>query len=158
MKIIDIKKSDLPVRVKLTEGFTSEDSFDIGMIVQITNYKEEWDSVDGMVYEVYTTALVSDFEYNNSIADRKWYDKNGVPCLSIFEASQSDPGRKNFETSIYVMGDDDFFEVVYSREQLEGEIEEIINNIIDDARSKWSSFDEEEEAIRNYTNLIISKL
>lgn len=158
MKIIDINKSDLPVRVKLTEGFTSEDSFDIGMIVQITNYKEEWDSVDGMVYEVSTTALASDFEYNNSIADRNWYDKNGVPCLSIFEAKESNTGEKNFKTSIYVMGDDDFFEVVYSREQLEEEIEEIINNIIDDARSKWSSFDEEEEAIRNYTNLIISKL
>lgn len=124
MKITDIKKSDLPLRVKLTEGFNLEESFDHGMIVQINNYKIDWESDEGAVYEVDVTALTNDFEHNNKVAKKDWYDIHGNPSLNIFEALQENPGTKDFITSIYVMEKDDFCELV-SKEK--GYILEVTN-------------------------------
>jgi len=111
MKITDIK--NFPVRVKLTKGFTLDDSYDEGMIIQINSTRPEPGGEvygkDGRCFEVWTTVLPEDVEYNKSVSKRDWLDENSNPTLDYFEAN---PGHKkpngSYEDKIFVMEEDDF--------------------------------------------------
>jgi hypothetical protein len=114
MKLTDIKQSDLPIRVRLTDGFTLEESYDIGSIIQINSFKPE-DEYDtgGWCYEVYTTVLKDDVEYNKTISKRDWYDGNGGFTSNWYESNSKKMNQDgSYRDTIYVMEGDDFCEIV----------------------------------------------
>lgn len=114
MKITDIKQSDLPIRVRLTEGFSLDESYDIGMIIQINNFqKEDFYDTGGWCYEVYTTVHSDDVDFNKSISKPDWFDKDGNPTLNWFEVnSNKKQSDGSYTDTIYVMEEDDFCELI----------------------------------------------
>jgi hypothetical protein len=116
MKITDFENIALPIRVKLTAGFTLDESFDPGMIIQINHFTidEGWGDGGDLCYKVNVAALASDYKHNSTVAHRDWFDKDGQPTLTIFEHRQGHKKDYNPETDdwydeIYVMGSDDAF-------------------------------------------------
>ena len=127
MKLKDLKFSDFPVRVKLTDGFTLDDSFDPGMIVQLNSFMVDSNEPGyGKSYQIYVTVLPEDIPYNKSVAQRNWYDKNGKPCLDYFESMEQfyKQADGSYKDSIFVMENDDFFELV--PEKTSEEIKEVL--------------------------------
>lgn len=116
MKIGDIIDK-LPCKVKLNNNFTLDDSFDKGTIVFVKSCEiEDWSDDAGAeaCYKVYVSALKEDLEYNTTIAEHKWYNnKTGEYELNIFEFNE-DKIKPNgcFEDTIYVMENDDCFDIV----------------------------------------------
>jgi hypothetical protein len=112
MTITEIKQ--FPIRVKLNDKFQLEESFDVGTILQlnsaiIDSYDDGWNC-----YRVEVTALGSDLEHNKSICERNWMNfKPNNFELDIFEFHKDDmKPNGDFNTSIFVMGDDDCFDLV----------------------------------------------
>ena len=114
MKITDIKQSNLPIRVRLTEGFTLEESYDVGSIIQINSFiKEDKYDTGGWCYAVYTTVLKDDVEYNKTISKRDWSDGKGSYTLNWYESNsilREIDG--SYRDTIYVMEGDDFCELI----------------------------------------------
>jgi hypothetical protein len=111
MKISEIKQ--FPIRVRLNQNFTLEESFDIGTILRLNNCVLE---VDGeyRCYKVSVTALKEDMEHNRAISIPDWRNPDGSGYnLTFFEANigmiNSDG---NVNDTIYVMEDDDCFDLV----------------------------------------------
>jgi hypothetical protein len=112
MTITDIKQ--LPIRVKLNSNFQLDESFDCGTILQLNDVRIELVGSVDTSYEVSVTALGSDLEYNKSVARRNWmnFETNNFE-LDIFEFHKNEiKSNGDFKTSIYVMGDDDCFDLV----------------------------------------------
>lgn len=113
MKIKDINPEILPVRVKLTNDFPLEDSFDAGMIIQIDSFYATREYVEDVeVYRLNVRVLAKDVAYNKKVAQHNWFDSNGNPTLDYFEANPTKNESGDYEDFIYVMGNDDFFEMV----------------------------------------------
>jgi hypothetical protein len=112
MTITDIKQ--FPIRVKLNSNFGLDLSFDKNTILQLNSVELDFEDNEGCSYKVYVTALGSDLEYNKSIASRNWMNlENKNYELDIFEFYE-DVIKPNgdFKTSIFVMGNDDCFDLV----------------------------------------------
>lgn len=114
MKITEINKSLLPKRVKLTEFFTLEESFDPGTIIQINSFEVDDEYSGKICYKANVTALASDYKHNNSVAKKDWYDKESNPCINIFEHEtlfnpSFNPEKEDFHSTIYVMDTEEAF-------------------------------------------------
>jgi hypothetical protein len=112
MTITEIKQ--FPIRVKLNSNFGLDLSFDKNTILQLNSVELDFEDNEGCSYKVYVTALGSDLEYNKSIASRNWMNlENKNYELDIFEFYE-DVIKPNgdFKTSIFVMGNDDCFDLV----------------------------------------------
>jgi hypothetical protein len=112
MTITEIKQ--FPIRVKLNSNFQLNESFDVGTILQLNNVSVEFEGSVDISYKVSVTALGSDLEYNKSISVKDWRDfKTNEYNLDIFEFHKDDiKPNGDFNTSIFVMGDDDCFDLV----------------------------------------------
>lgn len=113
MKIADII-SKLPLKVKLNNNFTLEDSFDKGTIVFVKSCEIEEVYGGEACYKVYVTALKEDLEYNTTVAEHIWYNrKSGEYDLNFFEFNE-DKIKPNgcFEDTIFVMENDDCFDLI----------------------------------------------
>jgi len=112
MTITEIKQ--FPIRVKLNSNFQLENSFDVGTILQLNDIRTDFKGIVDTSYEVSVTALGSDLEYNKSICERNWMNfKTNNFELDIFEFHKDDmKPNGDFNTSIFVMGDDDCFDLV----------------------------------------------
>jgi hypothetical protein len=112
MSITEIKQ--FPIRVKLNSNFGLDLSFDKNTILQLNSVELDFIHTEGCSYKVYVTALGSDLEYNKSIASRNWMNlENKNYELDIFEFYENVIGPNgDFDTSIFVMGDDDCFDLV----------------------------------------------
>lgn len=114
MKISDLKTLNLPIKVKLTDGFELEESFDVGTIIQINSFELDSNQVfgnDGRIFVVNACALPDDMEYNNSIASKNWFDDNGNPTVSYFEVNKPN-NHGQYHEKLYVMENDDFCELM----------------------------------------------
>ena len=107
MKIADII-TKLPLKVKLNNNFNLDESFDKGTIVFVKSCEIE-DDFD-KCYKLYVTALKEDLIYNTSISIHNWRNpKNDQYELSLYEANNI---TGDFEDTIYVMEDDDCFDLI----------------------------------------------
>jgi hypothetical protein len=128
MKITDIEKSKLPLRVKINDKFTLEESFDPGTIIQINSFLNESDFKD--CYKVNITALQSDIDHNVSIAKNEWHNsKTGKFDLTYFDAHVPD-NHGNYKDTIYVMADDDCFDLILEEPDIKSELEDLISDIM----------------------------
>jgi hypothetical protein len=127
MKITEISKTQLPVRVKLNSNFQLEESFDVGTILQINSFVPD---IDGC-YKVWVTALVRDMEHNKTIAERNWLDSStGQFNIDIFEANKKDiDGNGNFNDVIFVMDTDDCFDIITEYDEPKFSINDMLNTI-----------------------------
>ena len=138
MKVEDLQKLQLPVRVKLTEGFTLEESFDVGMIVQINRVYFETDNGEydsgGKCYSVDAVILKSDVDYNDTIAERNWKNqKTGKWDASYFDVNEPD-SNGNYYEKLYVMETDHWCELVnddetkrYSNNDVESVLDSVLS-------------------------------
>lgn len=112
MKITDINKSMLPIKVKLNNNFNLDESFDVGTILQIYNYKIE-DDFEGC-YVVNVRVLSEDKKHNHSVAISNFYNENTKSYDLNYFQFYDDKINSNgdYEDVIYVMGDDDCFDVI----------------------------------------------
>jgi hypothetical protein len=110
--ILEIKQ--FPIRVKLNSNFQLDESFDCGTILQLNSVRLEFEGSVDNSYEVSVTALGSDLEYNKSIAIRNWKNVNTNQFeLDIFEFHKDVmKSNRDFQTSIFVMEDDDCFDII----------------------------------------------
>lgn len=124
MKITEISQSNLPLRVKLNSNFTLDESFDPGTIVQINSIVPDFEGC----YKVWVTALAKDMDYNKSIAQRDWLNRNTNQFeLDIFEANPKDIDNKgNYKDIIFVMDSDDCFDVITELDEPKYSINDIL--------------------------------
>lgn len=124
MKITEISKSQLPLRVKLNKNFTLDDSFDPGTILQINSYVPDFEGC----FKVWVTALAKDLDHNKSIAERNWLDKNtGNYDIDIFEANKKDIDTNgNYKDVIFVMDTDDCFDVITEYDEPKYSINDVL--------------------------------
>jgi hypothetical protein len=146
MNIKDIK--NLRKRVKLTEKFLLEESFDSGTILQIDKILLEDDYKGEESYKVYVTALASDFKHNKSVAEEEWFDLNNGPSVDIFEhEKQVNKGfepKEDWKCNIFVMGDEEAFEAVDDIDEDEKLLDEIMS-VIDTYVDNYNQFTLETE-------------
>lgn len=135
MNIVDILTQTLPIRVKLNNKFTLDDSFDIGTIIQINNAKIEYTDESGVCYVVYVTCLNQDMQHNNSIACRDWYDKEGLPNLSYFEYNIDEKqANGDYKSQIYVMSNDDCFDIINNKPCTHNVVQDAMRIVSKDVR------------------------
>ena len=127
MKITDIIDK-LPCKVKLNENFQLTESFDKGTIVFIESCQIDTDDC----YELHVLAMKEDLPHNISVAIRNWYDKNGGPTLNIFQANpERFNSEGNFEDTIFVMENDDCFDLVEPKLTIDSKMVSDIEKLID---------------------------
>lgn len=124
MKITEISKSQLPLRVKLNKNFTLEESFDPGTILQINSFVPD---IEGC-YKVWVTALAKDMEHNKSVAERNWVDEDtGYFDIDIFEANKKDiDSNGDYKDVIFVMDSDEFFDVITEYDEPKYSINDVL--------------------------------
>lgn len=128
MKITDII-SKLPCKVKLNNNFTLEESFDKGTIVFVKSCKIEEVYEGEACYKLYVSALKEDLEYNTSISIRNWRNpKNDQYELNFYEVNKI---TGDFEDTIYVMENDDCFDLVESKVTIDSKMVSDIEKLID---------------------------
>ena len=129
MKITEISKTQLPVRVKLNSNFQLDLSFDKNTILQLNSVELEFEDDGACSYKVYVTALGSDLEYNKSVASRNWKNlESGNYELDIFEFYGIKPNG-DFKTSIFVMDTDDCFDIITEYDEPKFSINDMLNTI-----------------------------
>lgn len=104
----------LPLRVKLNNKFTLEESFDTNTILLIKSASiDDWGGDGEKCYKVHVTALADDMKYNRSIAIADWFDDNHNPTLTYFDVTKKILDKDgNLNDIIYVMENDDCFDLV----------------------------------------------
>lgn len=113
MKIKDLENL-LPVRVKLNNNFLLEDSFDVNTIVLVKSFSLFPDDCGGNCYEVWVTSLKEDMEHNVRISIPDWRNpKTGKYDLTYYEANKPN-SNGDYDTTIFVMEEDDCFDLVES--------------------------------------------
>jgi hypothetical protein len=127
MKITEISKTQLPVRVKLNSNFQLEESFDAGTILQINSFVPD---IDGC-YKVWVTALAKDMEHNQTVAERNWWDSSTDQYnINIFESNKKQFDLKgNFNDVIFVMDRDDCFDIIAEYDERKFSINDMLNVI-----------------------------
>jgi hypothetical protein len=127
MRIVDILKTQLPLRVKLNSNFQLEESFDPGTIVQINSFVPD---IDGC-YKVWVTALAKDMEHNKTIAERNWLDSStGLFNIDIYESNKKQFDLNgNFNDVIFVMDRDDCFDIITEYDEPKFSINDVLNVI-----------------------------
>lgn len=119
MNIKEVEALGFPIRVKLNKNFSLEESVDPGTIIQIN--KIDLDSLDGdeECYKVAITLLNEDMDYNQSIASSDWFDKHGNACLNYYQVSLNEKQLNgDYKSFIYVMSNDDVFDLVEEKENV----------------------------------------
>jgi hypothetical protein len=124
MRIVDIIDQNLiGYKFILNENFLSEESFNPGTILFIDSFIiENIDyefSPSFCSFKVGVRISLTDFEHNLSISKSNWYDRDYNPVLNIYEANYQKYFNGNqlikpIETYIFVMGDDDCFDLELS--------------------------------------------
>ena len=135
MKITDINVLDLPLRIKLNSNFTLDESFDVGTILQINAFEldGDWQDDGDKCYKVYVTALHQDLEHNKSISKSDWFNKEtkNYDC-DYFDCVYNQKEKQDngdFKSIIYVMEDDDCFDLITSNNDKFKYSIEILNEI-----------------------------
>ena len=151
MKVTDLDKSQLPMRVILTEKFNLEESFSVGMIVEIRAFGIEDEHVyedGGRVFWVDAYSLPKDRSHNEALSDRNWYTNETKEFdLNYFEHEYNTPDRFGaYYEKIYVMEEDEVFEELPKDEVLKGRktyrhkgnpAEEKIHNLFVERFGEW---------------------
>jgi hypothetical protein len=121
MRIIDIINQNLiGYKFILNENFLSEESFDPGTILFIDSF-----TIENIDYEfspsfrsfkVGVRIAKEDFEHNLLISKSNWYDPDYNPGLNIYKANYQKYFKGNqlikpIESHIFVMGDEDCFDL-----------------------------------------------
>ena len=110
MTILDIKDK-LPLKVKLNNNFTLEESFDVNTILYIKGYLLDGEYDNESCYKVFVSALKEDQEHNNKIAIPDWYnDKTKKFDLTYYQCHKDTNGH--FEDTIYVMDNENCFDLI----------------------------------------------
>lgn len=109
MKIKDLE-GKLPARVKITDGFTTEESIDPGFVVDIVQIEiyEGWE--ENNCYKIYFSIPDELVPICTKVAKHDWYDKNSNPCLNYFQANKKNYINGEYRDFTYVMDTDDWFE------------------------------------------------
>lgn len=155
MTVKDLLNQELPVRVKLTEGFTLDESFDPGMIIQINSIVLEGE-VDGC-YKLFVIALASDLKYNKSVAIPNWRNpKTNNFEIDFFAANTNlQTTEGHYKDSIYVMDTDDFCIIVrderkeFIRNQASCALE-LLKGHTPEHRENWDNATKTIEEFANY--------
>ena len=128
MKIGDIIDK-LPCKVKLNNNFTLDESFDSGTIVFVKSCEIEEVYEGEACYKVYVSALKEDLEYNTSISIHDWRNpKNDQYELNFYEVNKI---TGDFEDTIYVMENDDCFDLVEPKLTIDSKMVSDIEKLID---------------------------
>ena len=132
MKIGDIIDK-LPCKVKLNNNFTLDESFDSGTIVFVKSCEIEEVYEGEACYKVYVSALKEDLEYNTSISIHDWRNpKNDQYELNFYEVNKI---TGDFEETIYVMENDDCFDLVEPKLTIDSKMVSDIEKLIDGVMS-----------------------
>lgn len=129
MKVEDILKLELPIKVKLNKGFNLDESFDCGTILQLNTCEVEDEHVyedDGRCFVLQVTALKEDFNHNKSVSKKGWYNtETGKYDLDFFDGNKELKNENgDYVDTIYVMENDDWCDQItsstkqYSEDQL----------------------------------------
>ena len=109
MKILEIKDK-LPIKVKLNNSFYLDGSFDSGTILLIKEIKLNFNNC----YKILVTALKEDLEHNRKVATLEWLNKKtGEYDVSYYEYNTPN-SNGDYDDVIFVMEDDDCFDLVDS--------------------------------------------
>lgn len=127
MKITEISKTQLPLRVKLNSNFQLDESFDPGTVLQINSFVPDC----GGCYKVWVTALAKDMEHNKTIAERNWLDSStGLFNIDIYESNKKDfDSDGNFNDVIFVMDTDNCFDIITEYDEPKFSINDMLNVI-----------------------------
>lgn len=109
MKIADLKDK-LPCRVKITSGYTLEESIDPGFVVDIVQIKPEEAYNGEMCYRFWFNIPPELIPICTKVAISDWSDNNRNHTWNYFEANQRLNKNGTFQSDGYVMENDDWFE------------------------------------------------
>ena len=109
MKILEIKDK-LPIKVKLNNSFYLDGSFDSRTILLIKEIKLNFNNC----YKILVTVLKEDLEHNRKVATLEWRNKKtGEYDVSYYEYNTPN-SNGDYDDVIFVMEDDDCFDLVDS--------------------------------------------
>lgn len=127
MNINEILKTQrLPVKVKLNSNVNKlDETFDPDTILIIN--KVILDDDDLAILNV--TAHADDYEHNKSVASNEWYDKNTKEyTANIYESnSKFFDDKGNFNDKMYIMIDDDMFDIVNDYDSPKYSVNDVLN-------------------------------
>lgn len=126
MNINDLKDK-LPIKIKLNKNFTLAESFDNNtiLLLKVANVENEDDF--GKSWKILVTALKEDLEHNKTVAIYDWYNpENNKYDLSYYDTHRPN-SVGNYEDTIYVMEDDDCFDLIDSTSPSKETIEYALN-------------------------------
>lgn len=131
MKIADLKDK-LPCRVKITTGYTLDESIDPGFVVDIVNIKPDTEYDKEKCYQFWFRIPPELIPICTEVALCDWYDDNRELTWNYFEANKQFNKNGTFESSGYVMENDDWFEFY---EEPKSEFIQV--KILQDESSHW---------------------
>lgn len=118
MRINELKH--FPIRVKLNNNFKLEESFEPNTIIRINScvLDETWGDSASFILNV--TALKSDLEHNKSVSVKDWKNSTtGKFDIDIFDHFKSNfDVNGDFHDTIFVMSDEDCFDIVDDKNTL----------------------------------------
>ena len=109
MKILEIKDK-LPIKVKLNNSFYLDGSFDSGTILLIKEIKLNFNNC----YKILVTALKEDLEHNRKVATLEWLNKKTCEYDVSYYEYNTPNSNGDYDDVIFVMEDDDCFDLVDS--------------------------------------------
>lgn len=113
MKIKDLEYL-LPVKVKLNKNFTLEDSFDVNTIVLVKAFVLDSNDCGGNCYKAWVSALKEDMVHNRRVAIPDWRNsKTDRYDQTYYESNKPNPDG-DYDTTVFVMEEDDCFDLVES--------------------------------------------
>lgn len=152
MNIKEVEALGFPIRVKLNKNFNLDESVDPGTIIQIN--KIDLDALDGdeECYKVAITLLNEDMDYNQSIASSDWFDNDGNACLNYYQVSLNEKQLNgDYKSVIFVMGDDDVFNLVEEKENV---VDLILKELNEEYLKLEMQINSSDEPISPYGKLI----
>lgn len=111
MKIADFQDKKFPCRVKITEGFTLDESIDPGFVVDIIQVKIErsWGARSNC-YKIWFNIPPELIPICTKVAKADWLDDNRQHTWNYFQANSRFNRNGTYQDTAYVMEEDDWFE------------------------------------------------
>lgn len=109
MKIKDLENK-LPCRVKITSGFTLEESIDPGFVVDIVQIKAEDKYGEDWCYKIWFNIPPELIPICTKVSKSDWRDDSGNYSWNYFEAKKRLDKNGTYQDTAYVMDCDDWFE------------------------------------------------